>query len=335
MNPHVEKIFASVTILLLCVGAFFATEYLLQSRLLPYSDDFSKAKVYWKEQVALLGPRAAYAAFQSYEMPPDGSSEHKLAHIMGESLYEVSGFRAITICDESHGYGCSHGFFLRAIAENGFDAIPELDHLCLQESDPVLATGCQHGMGHGLLETSGYNLSRALELCSGTAQIVPLLGCASGVYMEYFRPMGERPKAFDESEPYEPCASLPGDYQMTCYFHLGEWYWSILNGDQAKAKSLCSALSGDSRTHCFLGIGVAIPRSPLFAQQYIEKCESFLEHDALVCRAGLSWRFFTLPKFRSRTHELCVYFDIEKTRACEHLADFTEGRDPAFPKTPQ
>lgn len=292
-------------------------------------------RAYWALRIEHVGAEHAYKEFiQKNNTAPLGR-QHFAAHVFGGELFLARGVDGISVCNSSFGFGCYHGLFARAISQGGIEIITALDTKCTEVYGP-LGLGCQHGIGHGVVEYVGYDhIAEALELCrTHTSQPTPLLGCTSGVFMDFFSPLQETKdglfptsRTLSSSTPYEPCTDVASTFQASCYFELGQWLLST----QKPAITVCDSLSGDSRQYCFLGIGTATAHTEKYqVPEILTICGSLPENDALSCRAGAAWAFYSVPEQREHTNKLCAYEAIEQTRSCMMKADFTEGLDTNF-----
>ncbi len=302
-----------------------------------YSDeDPAYNSTYWKERIAKDGAKSAYGEFKERNQKAPYARQHLSAHVMGELIYEAEGVAAIAACDADFGFGCYHGFFGRAVSEGGDTRVKELDAACVAAYGS-LGTGCQHGIGHGILEYVGYDrVNDALALCSQTTEPSPLLGCASGVFMEYNAPLvgagaGLAPssRSLEEATIYEPCDTAPVAYQESCYYQLGQWLAPKLPNDLAKVGSVCAGLSGANSARCFMGAGEGVTyteRNDRSAAR--DACATFAKgEDERSCSAGVSWALFANGS-RAEAAAACAYPDEAATKRCLALSDLTGGLDP-------
>lgn len=319
--------------LVFCAWSLFFRD----SSKLAYSDqDPGFNRAYWEQEFATRDAKDVYDEFKKRNAAGPLERQHVAAHPVGELIYAAEGINGIAVCDSSFGFGCYHGFFARAIGEGGADRIAELDAACVAAYGP-LGTGCQHGIGHGILEYVGYDrVNDALALCGKTTESVPLLGCASGVFMEYHTPLAssgdglvpsQRPVS--EATTYEPCTTVPQKYQASCYYEIGEWVASAASGDEQVIKETCGGLSGAAREQCFLGVGGVLG----FHAAYVvadarAMCAAVASgEDDVACNAGVSWRMYAAPDHRNKAEAACAYEDAATQARCLTLADLTHERD--------
>lgn len=288
-------------------------------------------QAYWSEVMNQKGAAKAYAEFKDRTGKLPLERQHVAAHVIGALIGEAEGARGVATCDPTFSFGCYHGLFGTIVAREGSSIIPELDAACVGAFGP-LGTGCQHGIGHGILEYTGYEkLDEALALCRHTTERAPLLGCSSGVFMEYHQPLSGAPdtllpsvRTFDPSNSYEPCDAISGRYRASCFFELGVWFERAL--PEGKGGELCAALPQADRLYCALGAGAGIgERTTLSVEVMRTHCSTFGDAGEAACRAGVRWSLWANPNERSRAEEACVDPDISRQAACETLGDLTKG----------
>ncbi len=300
-----------------------------------YSDsDPAYNREFWNQKIEQQGGERSYELFKEYNAKAPEDRTHFAAHVFGEVLFGHLGTNGIIVCDSSFGFGCYHGFSARAISIGGTETIRELDSICVDIYGP-LGTGCQHGIGHGILEYTGYqDIGKALALCTLTTQLVPLLGCTSGIFMELKTPSSETEnperlqalQRFDPAHPYDPCPSVPGEYQASCYYEIGKWFRTQATMEY---QQLCENLLGSARHHCFLGIGSASVYSKNYSvAETLAECAQFANDDEFSCKAGASWAFVSTPEYKQEARRLCSYSDPGRTSECLMRADLTQGLDP-------
>lgn len=185
---------------------------------------------HWQKYIQTLGPESAYREFARFEASIPAEDQHKYAHIFGRALYREVGLGGLGTCDARFQYGCLHEYFGHVIAEHGLDILPTVAEACkkkIEKSHP-----CQHGMGHGILASLGYDdvalLREALSVCNSIYTDDPINGCMGGVFMEYnlYESLGADAKPRDPEKDgwYSPCISLSGEYQRSCAWWLPQWW---------------------------------------------------------------------------------------------------------------
>lgn len=289
------------------------------------ADDPSYNQAYWAQEIASKGGKAAYQEYlaRAKELPP--ARQHLAAHAMGNAIGQALGPAGISVCDPSFGYGCYHGLFAEVIGAGGLGRVPELDAAC-QKAYGKWVTGCTHGIGHGILEYVGYGkVNDALALCKETTQPAPLMGCTSGVFMEYFFPLvgaggalQPSTRVLDPAAPYAPCPEAPVENRSSCYFEYGQYLQAAEAG--ARANALCDAAPAEGRRYCFLGLGaMRVLTSDYDMQASLATCVAYA--DSADCRSGVWWSFYADPAHRAQDDQACAYASAAETQACRVFGD--------------
>lgn len=281
----------------------------------------------WTKRVDEIGIPAAYQEFIAENKNLAIPDQHLAMHVMGELIYEKAGLEGLALCDSSFSFGCYHSFFGRAIADRGMDILKGLNAICLR-SFGTDGTGCQHGLGHGILEYLGHqNLVKALEACEDMGQIYQLLGCTSGVFMEYNFPVligSDRvvlnTRALDQKNPYHPCPSVHQKYRPSCFFEIPAWWDKTFMLDYPAMGKLCSRINGVKEQNvCFKGIGHTVAPSYQYdIKKTKEVCGKMPARSGILyCSAGAAWSFFAIPEKRMHAEKLCADFEQNERLECK------------------
>jgi hypothetical protein len=242
-----------------------------------------------------------YARFtQEYAEKPF-AEQHLAAHKKGLELYTELGIAGFGVCDESFAFGCYHAFFGGAIADKGVSVVAELADACRTRFG-ANSTGCEHGIGHGLIEHLGREqLAEALSLCDASGQKNPLFGCTGGVFMEYNSaitfPNGDAVVDVRKPDAHNlraPCTDVAEKYRASCYFEIGLWWKQVL-GTDADIGAMCKgAGSRDEQNACSRGWGTVVAEDahhdPGAASVLCEKLGDVRLADE--CRMGVALRLF-------------------------------------------
>jgi hypothetical protein len=237
----------------------------------------------------------AYQQFALNNIKTDITQQHTAAHLFGKALYNKIGFSGIGVCDDQFSFGCFHGFLVEALMKDGTSVIKTLDQEC-QKKFPDNWTGCQHGIGHGILEYLGHtNLMKALDLCQ---EINPekLQGCKGGVFMEYNLPMifngtslNNQQRTIDPQEPLKPCPTLAKIYRYACYYEISqllEYHYSY-----EKLGEICQTITdSEEMIDCFKGIGhIAVIKAQFSIDEIIQLCQKMPTQIGVInCEAQAS-----------------------------------------------
>ncbi len=298
------------------------------------ASDVVKQKQLIVEQLKQSGPKKVYSSIKeaySLELP---SRQHDIAHLFGKLLYLNAGINGIGVCDNNFAFGCYHGFFIEAILDKGTGIVNDLDKACI-DTFGELGLGCQHGIGHGIMEYYGpLKLNRALELCSRLNWQKPLLGCAGGVFMEYNLPLNDTgkpglgtPRAFSQSNPYGSCYVVAERFQQECFYNLGLWWNRVLNKDYANMLVLCGKIEDVLfKERCLMGVGnAAATTSSLNIDKTKALCDQIsTPANQTLCRAGAAWVFYGDQKTKNQAKLLCDDLQAAKKNTCQKYTNILD-----------
>lgn len=302
--------------------------------------DILKEKEWWTGRIKDAGPPKAYDELKEEYALKRYDHQHSIAHLFGALLYEMAGDEGIGVCDDSFGFGCFHGFFVEALGDRGIDVITDLDQAC-KDKFGVFGTGCQHGIGHGLIEYFGHrNLMKALEACKLVDQKIKIFGCTSGVFMEYNIPvslnvsvLGLQSRDFNQEKPHFPCNEVPEEFKESCFFELGQWLKQALKSDYNRIGGICSLVVNQLyKERCYLGIGhIAGPTTGYDVDAIIDKCNEVSGSEGkLLCKAGATWSLFGNLATRHDFRKVCRSYDGGMYEQCLVRADLMGNNGETF-----
>jgi len=243
-----------------------------------------------------LGPRRALTLFEQ-RMAADPAVEkgcHRIAHAIGSAALErFDGNVARTFSQGSP--TCVSGYY-HGILERSFLGITSKARL-VEVARSLCAEGelrrrgfldyqCRHGLGHGLMIQTGYDLPLTLSVCARLGTGWDRKACASGSFMENIDTrFGYRSPWLDDEDPLYPCTRLRLRDQHSCYLRAS---WRILvsnDGDFAKTAAACARLGGWART-CFRGYGRDAAEGVRYAPDKIRRLCRFAGADQGDCLRG-------------------------------------------------
>jgi hypothetical protein len=221
------------------------------------------------------GPQVALARFgELIETDPAVEKGcHRIAHFIGAaSLERFHGDVAKTFslgaatCVSGYYHGILERAFLGISSKAGLAQVAR--SICVDESirrRGFLDYQCRHGLGHGLMIQTGYDLPLALSICAGLGRGWDHKACSSGVFMENINTQfGYRSPWLDDSDPLYPCGRVsPGD-RRSCYLRAS-WRILSLNGwDYSGAAETCATLGSWAST-CLQGLGRDVAEKARYA----------------------------------------------------------------------
>jgi hypothetical protein len=212
------------------------------------------------------GPAAALRRFD--EQYADGSdpSCHRVAHTIGSAtLSRNRGNVAKTFAQGSSSCwsGYYHGVLERALlGVRGYQpeklAAVSRD-LCADEGVRAvawLAYQCLHGLGHGLMITTGYNLPLALKVCNRLAADWDQESCKGGAFMENISTSyGVRSRWVRDEDPVYPCNSVAPDDKSTCYQLVTSRVLQVVGVEWERVAEICAGVERGWKGRCFESMG--------------------------------------------------------------------------------
>ena len=193
---------------------------------------------------------------------------HNLAHNVGRQTAQVLGLNgeAFLRCSIEFNYGCQHGFFEHALA-NSPTATEAATSIC---ADLVNAHSektvfyCYHGVGHGVMMASAYDLGLALGTCDSLGDAVASDGCWQGVFMENTNAVmrGEaREGVFSNTDPLAPCNRVEDRHKWECYINHAGRLITFFDYSVAQASHACLDASPGYVLACIQSLGLMVSNS--------------------------------------------------------------------------
>lgn len=242
--------------------------------------DFKGYSNFFSDLTQRKGALYAYQVLKRAPIAP-GIDIHLLGHIVSDEIYKEYGIQGIQFCDHDFRNACSHAIVVGALLEEGEEALSGIREACAKAPGGRGAyTMCFHGLGHGVLAYTGYDLPKALELCkkTGTEQYRnrEYIECVGGTIMEITGGGFHNPKLWEEQsmlymesdDPFSLCAnsSMPEIVKPQCFFYLTPHLLKVARAGFAqqtsesfrKAFGFCARIPKDdsvNRDSCFGGFG--------------------------------------------------------------------------------
>jgi hypothetical protein len=212
------------------------------------------------------GPKRALAVFES-RLASDTDVEkdcHRIVHTIGSaSLERNGGDVAKTFAQGSA--TCASGYY-HGILERAFVGATTRAALAKKAATLCVAAGirrrgfldyqCRHGLGHGLMIQTGYDLPTALALCSRLGTGWDEITCTSGVFMENVSTrFGFRSRWLSDEDPLYPCNAVPMRHRRSCYVRATTWVLQTNGNDFEAASRTCVSAGARWASYCFRGLG--------------------------------------------------------------------------------
>jgi hypothetical protein len=212
------------------------------------------------------GPQRAIAVFDA-AMNADPAVEsncHRIAHTIGSAAlarFEGDVGEAFAAGSASCWSGYYHGILERAFAdlESLDDAGPVARELCkgerIEETEFLLYQ-CVHGLGHGLMIHSGYDLPWSLGICDQLADEWSQSSCTGGVFMENIASSyGVRSQWIRDDDPVYPCEDMEERHKYYCYLMVTSRVNELNGFDWADTARVCADVERDWVAICFESYG--------------------------------------------------------------------------------
>ena len=112
---------------------------------------------------------------------------------------------------------------------------------------------------------------------------------------------------------YEPCDSLPTEYQPSCYYEQVQWWQGTTNSDWQKISSWCEALSDNQANFnaCYQSLGhYASAANNFNTDSVIQICDTMPTNETVaLCSEGASWLIIAEPGKIPDAYSLCNRLD--------------------------
>ena len=220
------------------------------------------ATVIWQDEVALYSYIRKYGAAKTIqylnELQPQFGDCHQNAHYAGRFAYEIFDAEAFQTCSAECHSGCYHGATEAYFRVHGTaDLAEDLQIICSSSLNAFFTHQCFHGVGHGLMAFSDYELFEALANCD----LIPggEESCYSGVYMENvvggLSPTIGHFTDYLSDDPHYPCDIVPDKYKNGCYFYQTSHMANIFEWDFSKVAGACGEADPQYQQACFESMG--------------------------------------------------------------------------------
>ncbi|PWU23868.1 MAG: hypothetical protein C5B48_07885 [Candidatus Rokuibacteriota bacterium] len=212
------------------------------------------------------GPKIALAIFAQRYGDYSDPNCHPVAHRIGSATLardrgNVS--KAFAQGSSACFSGFYHGILERALLSvKSFDAASLAKvgrRLCADpevRSSRWLTSACTHGLGHGLMITTGYNLPLALKVCDRLGSNADNRSCNGGVFMENLSTtFGVLSHYLRKDDPIYPCDAVARSDKFECYELVTSHVIRALDGDWKKTAETCADIRNGWSVTCFWSFG--------------------------------------------------------------------------------
>ena len=185
---------------------------------------------------------------------------HQRAHDAGRAAYDLFGAAAFYLSSHECQAGMYHGATEALFRDRGTANLREdVSVLCSYASVQFYYLQCLHGVGHGLMAWTSYELTDALALCEDLETSRDHQACYSGVFMENVIGglsglMGHVTEYLSD-DPHYPCNAIQEEYVQMCYFYQSTRMMILYENDFARVAAACAAAPLEAHHHCFRSMG--------------------------------------------------------------------------------
>ena len=239
---------------------------------------FDEIAAFFRDVAKKKGAAYAFDLMKVAPIPPD-IDVHLLAHEVGDILYKQQGADGVAVCTDDFRNACSHTIVVGLFREKGEAALPLIAEACHHAPGGTGAyTMCFHGLGHGILAATGYDLKRTVGICKKTGTSAynkrEYPECVGGAIMELTGGVHdpverdrEAKKYMTQNNPLSPCNRdfMDDAAGPVCYIYLTPHLFELAGVDIgnplpqyfAKAFAFCSQIHSQEadRDACFGGFG--------------------------------------------------------------------------------
>lgn len=189
---------------------------------------------------------------------------HRIAHTIGSAA--LAHFRGNVAEAYSHGSAsCASGYY-HGILERAFLHV-ETTRGLIRIARTICAGShvrrfgfldyqCVHGLGHGLMIQTAYDLPLSLAVCSHLQTRWDEISCTGGVFMENGSSVyGWRSKWLKDSDPLFPCDWVKLRNKPSCYLRVTTQVYKVDGADWNKTAATCHTLAERWQLYCFRSFG--------------------------------------------------------------------------------
>ena len=190
---------------------------------------------------------------------------HPIAHTIGAGAllhYRGNVGRAFAEGTAACGSGFYHGLLEWKLAGLSKEEVaPVARKVCSNtriRTSNFVYYQCVHGLGHGLMLYTRYDLPDALGLCHRLATDFDRISCTGGVFMENQQSSyGQPSKYLKDDNLLYPCDSdlVVGTDKLYCYLLVTSYILPRVRGDWAKTADWCRKSDADYVRICFQSMG--------------------------------------------------------------------------------
>lgn len=247
-----------------------------------------------REAMEAYGPRRTLGLLSQAEVET-GLDCHQSAHQLGRMAFLKYGAAFANLTDVCQS-GMRHGLMEQIFVDRGVVNLAEdVDALCPADQDPFVKHQCFHGVGHGIMAWTAYELVDALGFCKRLGDEEGRRSCYTGVFMENVvsglsGAVGQTSSYVNMEDPHYPCNILAEEYVDDCYWYQTTHMLAVFGQDLGRVADACREAPSAARRACFGSYGrdvAAAHRSnPYLVVEYCRLNESLMYQSDCVAGAA-------------------------------------------------
>jgi mono/diheme cytochrome c family protein len=211
------------------------------------------------------GPQPALATFDA-RMREDQTVEancHRIAHMIGAASlehFDGSVGKAFAGGSASCWSGYYHGVLERAFAGVPDARVTSVARTLCSDGDirriTFIAYQCVHGLGHGLMIYTDYDLRRSLRICDALDGSWDQVSCTGGVFMENISSSyGVTSRWLKDDDLIYPCNAVARRHKVYCYLMVTSRILPEVGYDFRKTAALCRKSEPGWVDTCYQSLG--------------------------------------------------------------------------------
>jgi mono/diheme cytochrome c family protein len=211
------------------------------------------------------GPKAALAEFDR-RIAADRRIEancHRIAHTIGAASLEHFDDN-VGMAFAGGSASCWSGYY-HGVLERAFAGVPEsrvsatARELCADSEirrSTFVAYQCVHGLGHGLMLYTDYDLPRSLKICDALNGSWDQVSCTGGVFMENISSSyGVKSRWLKDDDLIYPCNAVAERHKVYCYLMVTSRILPAVGYDFRRTAAFCKRSERAWVATCYQSLG--------------------------------------------------------------------------------
>ncbi len=249
---------------------------------------------------------------------------HRIAHRMGSAAltrFKDQVAQAFIAGSPVCASGYYHGIVERAFLGQPTEKLATIARqLCADPKITVkrfLFYQCIHGLGHGLMIYTGYDLPASLKTCDGLRSGFDRTSCSGGVFMENFNSSyGVTSKYLRANDPIYPCDVVAERHKLYCYLLVTANILRLTKGDLQKTADACLRSEPAWVKTCYESFGRDVSgMAGKSAARALASCRLARRHEG-DCLYGVSREIVNADAAGARGGRFCARAPTRHRRHC-------------------